>query len=370
MKLVNKGGANVAIKPKRNIGTAIIIGIAIIVVSIIIFVILNKVLAKESYYVLNQDIPAKTQVNETMLKEVVTSEGTSPQNAINIQQVRQGSVYTKIPLKSGDILSASNTGINLDASTGIPDDWVVTSFPIDPKDAVAGYVRKGDYFDIIGVDDENGSKYLFLNVLALDVVYEGSGYKEFNEAATSDTSELEGVQYVIGMPSADAAKLHYALAKYEKVKMVLSPASLTYKYRDVSDLEEPFFVDNDTIPSDLFDGTDAAFTPVLRDDNGRPVNHKNCKADKITPKELCDQLPEEVTEEEEFKRDGEEDKPSEGELEEQEKEEKKRRKEMSDLFKQKKEEREDKEASKLENKEEKDNKEEDKEVDKETTEEE
>ena len=33
-------------------------------------------------------------------KEIETAKGSAPQNAISIQQVRQGTVYTRIPLKA------------------------------------------------------------------------------------------------------------------------------------------------------------------------------------------------------------------------------------------------------------------------------
>lgn len=308
MKINNKSVSNgTTIKPKSKIKVPIIVGIVFVALSFALFFGLKAALATEDYYVLNQDLAAKTQVTETMLKKVTTSKNTAPQNAISINQVKQGTVFTRIPLRAGDVLSSSNTGIDLDASSGIPDDWVVTSFDINPGLAVNGLVKKGDYFDIIGVSLEEGSKYLFHNVLALQVMSNGQMYKDANEQITTGASDGEALTYVVGMPADDAAKLHYALAKYDIIKTILAPASLKYKYRDVSDLEEPFFMDAESIPSDLFDGTDSTFTPVLKDDNGRPVNKKNCKLRKIVPAELCDQLPDEP-ETKPIPRDGEENK--------------------------------------------------------------
>lgn len=321
---INKGAAgSTMIKPKGKFRMPIIVGIVFVILSFALFFGLKAALATEDYYVLNQDVAAKTQITESMLKKVTTSKNTAPQNAISINHVKQGTVFSRIPLRAGDVLSASNTGIDLDASSGIPDDWVVTSFDIKPEYAVNRLIKKGDYFDIIGVDEEEGSKYLFHNVLALQVMSNGQMYKDANEQVTTGKDENGPITYVVGMPAEDAAKLHYALETYETVKMVLAPASLRYKYRDVSDLEEPFFMDSESIPSDLFDGTDSTFTPVLKDENGRPVNKKNCKLRKIVPAELCEQLPEE-SEVKPIPRDGEEDK------EEIEKERNERKKEKDE----------------------------------------
>lgn len=292
MRITRNKDSNMSIKPKKNLSLSIGIGLLIAILSVAIFFGLKTAFETEDYYVLSQDISSKTQITETMLTKVTTSKGTAPQNAISIQQIRQGTIFSKIPLKSGDVISSSNTGLNVDTNNGIPDDWVITSFTIDPKLSVNGLIKKGDYFDILGVSVEEGSKYLFHNVLALGVQVEGQMYKDATDAVTSGEVEEGMITYIVGMPAEDAAKLHYALAKYEIIKTVLAPASLTYKYRDVSNLVEPFFMDAETVPSDLFEGTDSTFTPVLRDNNGRPVNRTNCEAGKIVPEELCDRLEE------------------------------------------------------------------------------
>lgn len=308
MKISNKSaGGGATIRPKGKFKVPIVVGIVFVILSFALFFGLRAALATEDYYVLNQDVSAKTQVTESMLKKVTTSKDTAPQNAISINHVKQGTVFTKIPLRAGDVLSSSNTGIDLDSSSGIPDDWLVTSFSINPDNAINGLIKKGDYFDIIGVDYEEGSKYLFHNVLALEVMSNGQMYQDANEQIVSGSDDNTPLTYVIGMPADDVAKLHYALNKYEIIKTVLAPASLRYKYRDVSDLEEPFFMDAESIPSDLFDGTDSTFTPVLKDENGRPVNKKNCKLRKIVPAELCEQIPEE-SEVKPIPRDGEDQK--------------------------------------------------------------
>lgn len=289
MKIRPTKATGTSLKPKRNLSIVIIIGVSIVILTGAIFFGLSKILATEKYYVLNKDLPAKTQVLPNMLQEITTAEGSAPQNAINLAQVSQGTIYTKYPLRAGDILSASNTGIEIDTSSGIPEDWVVASFNISADDAVAGNIQKGDYFDIIGVNREEGAKYLFHNVLALEVKYNSA--KNTVNAKGEVVPIGETMQYVVGMPAENVATLYHAFARYEKVKLVLSPASLRYKDRNVTNLTNPFLHNNSVDPVDLFEGTDNSFSAVLRDDRGRPVNKANCELGVISPESLCEQLP-------------------------------------------------------------------------------
>lgn len=276
------------LKPKSNVTMSIAIGVIIIVLLGAIYFGLSKVLATESYYVLNADVPAKTQITERMLKEITTAKGTSPQNAINLAQVQQGSVYSKYPLKSGDVISASNTGLNLDSSTGIPDDWSITSFNISTDDAVGGNIAKGDYFDVIGVTAEGGAKYLFKNVLALE-----ANYNQGENTVTEDGKIVqlgETVQYIVGMPSDKVAIFQHALSKYEKIKLALAPASVKYDERKDKDLSKAFTVSDDIEVTDLYEGSDNSFANILRDQNGRPVTIEACETGKISPKSLCAEI--------------------------------------------------------------------------------
>lgn len=281
-------------KPKKNSNLAITIVVGLIIsgIAVGLFFLLQSVLATENYYVLNISVPAKTQIKPEMLEKVVTSKDTAPKNAISIEEVKQGTVYTRYALNQGDVLSNSNTGLDLDTSVGIPDDWSTTSFTLTADNAVGGNIKRGDYFDIIGITPENGAKYLFFNVLALDVKYGevATVDAEGNKTQDNKAEITEQIQYVIGMPSDKVPILHHALAKYEKIKLVLSPNSLKYKERDVQDLTEIFLADNDLAPTDLYEGTDSTFSPVLRDSKGLPVNKINCDNKRIEPASLCDNI--------------------------------------------------------------------------------
>lgn len=272
LKIVDKSKNNVQIKPKRNLLVVVSSAVGIVVFAGIVWFALSQLLATESYYVLNQDIGSKTQVLDSMLTKVETAKGTAPKNAITQAQVSGGNIYTKIPLSAGDILTPSNTGLNIDNSTGIPDGWSVTTFSIPTVSAVNGSITKGQYFDIIGVSDSGIAKYIASNVLALDVD-SGISQAEVTNDSTQSTSDI--IQITVGMPADKIALLHSALTKYQKIELALAPKSLSYETRDNSYLDGNYNFDDITPGFDLYDGTDSTFSVVKRDENGKPIKENN-----------------------------------------------------------------------------------------------
>lgn len=272
LKIVDKSKNNVQIKPKRNLLVVVSSAVGIVVFAGIVWFALSQLLATESYYVLNQDIGSKTQVLDSMLTKVETAKGTAPKNAITQAQVSGGNIYTKIPLSAGDILTPSNTGLNIDNSTGIPDGWSVTTFSIPTVSAVNGSITKGQYFDIIGVSDSGIAKYIASNVLALDV---DSGISQAEVTNDSTQSASDIIQITVGMPADKIALLHSALTKYQKIELALAPKSLSYETRDNSYLDGNYNFDDITPGFDLYDGTDSTFSIVKRDENGKPIKENN-----------------------------------------------------------------------------------------------
>lgn len=272
LKIVDKSKNNVQIKPKRNLLVVVSSAVGIVVFAGIVWFALSQLLATESYYVLNQDVGSKTQVSGSMLTKVETAKGTAPKNAITQAQVLEGNIYTKIPLSAGDILTPSNTGLNIDNSTGIPDGWSVTTFSIPTVSAVNGSITKGQYFDIIGVSDSGIAKYIASNILALDV---DSGISQAEVTNDSTQSASDIMQITVGMPADKIALLHSALTKYSKIELALAPKSLSYETRDNSYLDGNYNFDDITPGFDLYDGTDSTFSVVKRDENGKPIKENN-----------------------------------------------------------------------------------------------
>lgn len=278
----------VAVKPKRNFTAIAFVGIAIIALFGGIAFSLSKLLETETFYVLNTDVQAKAQITPEMLLPQETAKGTAPQNAVTLGEVQQGTVYAKYPLSQGDVIANSNAGPMSSNFEGIPDDWSVMTISVNSDNALNGQLARGDYFDIMKVDNEDGlsvtAKYVATNVLVLDV----AGAQTITNNEDGTTVQGASLLYTVGMDP------KYALAVQAEVNdgnaiLTRSPISARYQERNLDILNEPVTGINDDNPlKDLMEGTDPTFSPVIRDKNSRPVNEENCLEGKISPANLCE----------------------------------------------------------------------------------
>lgn len=288
MKIRNKEIKNSSvIKPKKNLTAILIIGIIVILIGTGLFFALSKMFETETYYVVATDVPAKTQLTPAMLIPQETAKDTAPKNAISLAEIQQGTLYTKYQLYQGDVISRSNSGEITNSYDGIPDDWVVTSFTVNSDLAADGSIRRGDYFDIIGIISPNqdiAGNYLVTDVLCLDV----------NSAAASSEDEGEtrvtsaALTYTVGMPQELAPAVLASLQTYETIRLVRSPLASRYEKRDIEGLSDPVIINPGDEILDLYENTDPTLTPVVRDKEGRPVNQKNCDENNVNPKNLCE----------------------------------------------------------------------------------
>lgn len=293
--------------------SAKLIWLAIAVLLVVVFVgtltLLKSVYQTETYYVLNQDIPTRTQITMDMLTPVVTSAGTAPGGSPDMTQsqrdqerntiltaVQSGIVYSQFPMVSGDVLSPSNAGGLSDISVGVPDTWVITNFSVGADNAVGGRIQRGYYFDMLVLTD-NGAFYPFVNVLALDTTTDLSGASNSNAVNTEEAHEGQTTQYVVGMSPANAAKLQDLVHTYGgNIRMVMSPRQNEYAAPRLMDYSGLFKYDMDLDgviapglqpvydadgkaldldgdgKADYRESTDYTFTDVERDQFGRPIS--------------------------------------------------------------------------------------------------
>jgi len=208
--------------------------LAALLTAVGLFVILGQVTATSTYYVLNQDVPARTQISETMLTEVVTSKGGEPKNAIGLAEVLSEPVFAKYELNSGDILTASNAGSLEPIDEGIPDDFVVATFTAPASQAAGGKIQRGSYVDLISIrrDSEGNTvgTYFLQHVLVLDATIDldsvAAAATENSDGTTTNAADSPAVRsgvptlYTVGLLPTDAAKL--AIATQEIIYVVLS----------------------------------------------------------------------------------------------------------------------------------------------------
>lgn len=247
----------------------------VIIISAVIFMSLTSLFKTESYYVLNANVKAKQQITPEMVVPRETAEGTGPVHALSMEEIQRGGVYSKYPLFAGDVVAKSNAGSLSGTPLGIPDDWAVTSFTINSTDAVGGTLGKGDYVDLLGVESKGGSKYIFNNMLILEVKFLN---EEYDGTLDGQTIVGETMHYTVGLPSEDVAYLHDALNNFKAVKMIKAPTEVNYQDRDVSKLGKVFKY-KDNYKKDVIEGTDPTFTEVERDESGKPVSSIEENAD-------------------------------------------------------------------------------------------
>lgn len=240
----------------------------VVVLSAVIFMTLSSLFSTETYYVLNTNVKAKQQITPEMVVARETAAGTGPVHALSMEEIQRGGVYSKYPLFAGDVIASSNAGPLSGIPLGIPDDWLVTSFTINSTDAVGGILGKGDYADLLGIN-EDGAQYIFNNILILEVKFLND---EYDGALEGQTVVGETMHYTVGLPAESVAYLHDALNKYEIVKLVKSPTEVNYKERDLDKLKGPFKYDSSIGNIDVFEGTDPTFTEIERDEDGRPIS--------------------------------------------------------------------------------------------------
>lgn len=276
-KLKGKSIGGSAARTRNNKLIFALTALLMAVAFVITLTLVRNVYQTETYYVLNQDVPTRTQLTPEMLQPVTTSQDTAPPNAKGISDIQSGYVYTKYPLAAGDIITDSNAGAYENISTGIPDTWVVTSFSVLADDAVGGRIRRGTYFDMMVVPQKGESYYPFVNVLALDTTVSLNSASSSQAAETTEATQGQTTQYVVGLPPAQAAELQSIVRSSGGggIKLLLSPRQNEYAPPRLADYQGTFAYDGN--PKNAGAGTDYSFTPLQRDAFGRPVKQPvNC----------------------------------------------------------------------------------------------
>lgn len=281
-------------KRKSSILITGIIVIIILAIFIGSLTLLKSVLQTETYYVLNQDVSTKTQITPEMLDPVVTSAGTAPPNTLTLQDVQDGTLYSQFPLSAGDVLLYSNVSGFTDISTGIPDDYLITSLNVSADNAAGGRITRGTYFDIMVYDGDSENDrepgkvfYPFVNALALDTTVSMDGASSQDAIDTDEAQNGQVSFYYIGVTPANAAYLELISKRYGgNIKLLLSPRQNEYAKPKI-DSYAGFFKfnvdsgemrqDSGLAPVNLGENMDSTFSKPERDAFGRPIKQlKNC----------------------------------------------------------------------------------------------
>lgn len=261
-----------------------------LVVAILVFTVFQGATDKEPYYVLGQDIPARTEIIPSMLIEQEAMSGTAPPNAIDIGTVSEGGLYSLVALNMGDILTESNTSNDQSSLwAGLPENFVITSFTVEPNLAAGGNIQRGDYIDVglISSDTamtggEAGAAIFLKRVLVIDATVDLAAFTPSEEeGANEEVDKRSGIPttYTVGLSPENAAKL--ALAGEYKLFAVLS----SIETRDSDELTaEEILAGAGTLwgtTTDAGEGTDNTFG-LGGEDIKKPTNNNNGNEDTDT----------------------------------------------------------------------------------------
>ena len=253
----------------------------------------SSIMKQSSYWVVNQDIPARTRITSSMLTEKKTTAGTQP-DAMTATYVDSNEVYAQYALAPGDILTGSSAGPLTKITAGIPDNYSVSSFTVSATNAAVGMAKRGDYIDIYMVDNSNGeasAQLVLQHVLVLDAVSSldevsarnagkdgdssSSGSTDSSSSSSSSSGSTSGVStiYQVGLNREDTAKL--ALLSTKNLFVALSPAN-------GSSAEVPSSKSNIDLgtPGDSGKGTDPTFS------NGKSDSSSSSSTTKGTTKDV------------------------------------------------------------------------------------
>lgn len=165
----------------------------------------------QKYYVLTQDVPARTQITTDMLQEVVAPTGSVPPNALVLEYIAANDLFAAYPLYAGEVVSASAVAEQTPILADVPAGYVAASFSVPAENAVAGKVVRNDKIDIIASQGENmQTKVILRGVRVLDTASSLESVSDDGEAADAEGDSVRtGIPttYTVALTPIDAVKL-------------------------------------------------------------------------------------------------------------------------------------------------------------------
>lgn len=237
---------------KMNKSLFILIAIAVVIFSIIAYVIVKSTSTVKAIVPVGE-IAAGTRIDESMLKSidipVNTPRGYITDKSSLVGQKIRISVSENQLLYINNIMSAWD---DFSGGTSIPEDYIVTSIEVPQNRAVGGLITSGDTIDVIGIpnstyssadketlasalgeisEDSYGAEginlyWVLSNVRVLDT---NSTLSQSNESTMSqimnegNTSSSAGNYYIIALSYSDYKKLRLA-ESYLNLWLNISPS--------------------------------------------------------------------------------------------------------------------------------------------------
>lgn len=134
-----------------------------------VLAIVGSAAEQGTYYVINTDVPAGTQLSDAVVDARTANLDGVPATALSIADLKEQPLFTAIPLRAGDVITSSVVTTGARIVDGIPADYVAASLEVDPANAAAGKIRTGDLVDIAAVSEAGEARVVLHGVLVIDV---------------------------------------------------------------------------------------------------------------------------------------------------------------------------------------------------------
>jgi Flp pilus assembly protein CpaB len=159
----------------------------------------------KSYWVLEEDVAAGVQITQDMLFEKVSPVSAAPGQAITAEELANTTWYSKIPLVRGTVMQPSVLTDKVDFIDQAPEGFVIVSILVEPQNAAAGKIIRGDYIDIAAISGNDVStslaKVILERVLVLDVTVSPSDIAESANSRGEEVNSLDSSALYAGTPS-------------------------------------------------------------------------------------------------------------------------------------------------------------------------
>lgn len=139
-----------------------------------VLTIIGSAAEQRTYYVLAQDVPARTPITPDNVLPLTTNADGYPPTALSLEQLQMTPQYSLTALRAGDVVTTSVVGPLQPITDQVPSDFVAVSLAVTPENAVGGRIRAGDLVDIAAVAEsaETGgrmARVVLTGVRVLDV---------------------------------------------------------------------------------------------------------------------------------------------------------------------------------------------------------
>lgn len=175
-----------------------------------------------SVVVAKSQIGPDTEIKEEMVKIVQLPKEIAQADAYRTTKDVVGK-KTMQPISSGDQLTrrrfsvAPNSGMQI----SIPKDKRAVTIPVDEISSIAGFVKPGQYVDVINVVSKTSNSPTIGKMILQNVLVLGTGQRDMSSAGSSKAEPVKTV--TLAVDPRDAVKLRVAQQEGGRISLALRP---------------------------------------------------------------------------------------------------------------------------------------------------